>query len=61
MRVRATLMPGQHGTKQLFEHYGDQFYCVRYRYDETSKRRFKTVELIVEDIPWHEEIKDNTH
>ena len=26
--------------------------CVRYRYDETRKARFKTVKLIVEERPW---------
>jgi hypothetical protein len=26
--------------------------CVRYRYDKQQKKRFKTVELIVEEWPW---------
>ena len=26
--------------------------CVRYRYDETRRRRWKTVELIVEESDW---------
>jgi hypothetical protein len=26
--------------------------CVRYRYDETTKERWKTVELIIERSPW---------
>jgi len=25
---------------------------VRYRYDEHNSRRFKTVELVVEETPW---------
>ena len=26
--------------------------CVRYRYDEQARKRFKTVELIVEEVDW---------
>jgi hypothetical protein len=46
------LQPGQPGTKRLLERYGENLLCVRYRYDPESKRRLKTVELIVEEIPW---------
>jgi hypothetical protein len=56
MNVRTTLMPGQNGTKQLVEQYGDQLVCVRYRYDEARKRRVKTIELIIEDTPWQKEL-----
>jgi hypothetical protein len=41
------LKPGQKGAKALVERYGDDFVCVRYRYDEASRTRIKTVELIV--------------
>jgi hypothetical protein len=54
MEVRKTLTPGQDGTKELAKQYGDQLICVRYRYDKTTKRRIKTIELVVEDIPWIE-------
>ena len=30
------------------EQYGDALVCVRYRYDEASRTRIKTVELIVD-------------
>jgi hypothetical protein len=30
MRVRSTLMPGQHGIKQLLEQYGEQLYSAYY-------------------------------
>ena len=30
------------------EKYGDALVCVRYRYDEASRTRINTVELIVE-------------
>lgn len=32
--------------------YGDDLRCVRYRYDEATCTRVKTVELIVEKKPW---------
>jgi hypothetical protein len=52
MKARLTLKPGQRGTKKLVDEYGDRLLYVRYRYDPTRKRRFKTVEVIVEEIPW---------
>jgi len=52
MRTRLTLHPGQDGAKQLGVQYGDRLVCVRYRYDEQQKKRYKTVELIVEESRW---------
>ncbi len=52
MEVKATLAPGQNGTKQLLKKYGDQMVCVRYRYDKTRRKRLKTVELIVDEQDW---------
>jgi len=46
------LSPGHRGAKQLLARYGDQLMCVRYRRyqdDEQLQKRFKTVELIVEE------------
>jgi len=43
------LSPGHRGAKQLLARYGDQLICVRYQYDEQLQKRFKTVELIVEE------------
>ena len=48
MITRLKLKPGQKGTKALTEKYGEDFFCVRYRYDESSRTRIKTVEIIVE-------------
>jgi hypothetical protein len=48
MITRLKLKPGQKGTKALVEQYGDALVCVRYRYDEVSRTRIKTVELIIE-------------
>ncbi len=52
MNTRLTLKPGQRGTKKLVDEYGDRLLYVRYRYDPKRKRRFKTVEVIVAEIPW---------
>jgi hypothetical protein len=43
-----TLKPGQAGTKGLLARYGASLLCVRYRYDEITRQRLKTVELIVQ-------------
>lgn len=47
-----TRKPGEKGTKQLVKIYGDQLVRVRYRYDPEKKRRYKTVELIVDICEW---------
>jgi len=49
MRTRLTLYPDQCRAKQLLAQYGNRLVCVRYRYDEQRKRRFKTAEVIVEE------------
>ena len=48
MKVRLKLRPGQKGTKALVEKYGDALVCVRYRYDEASRIRTTTAELVEE-------------
>jgi hypothetical protein len=50
--VRTTLRPGQKGTRELLKSYGDQLICVRYRYDKARGKRYKTVELIVDEQEW---------
>ncbi len=52
MKTRLKLKPGQNGTKALVDIYGDALVCVRYRYDEESRTRVKTVEIIVERKEW---------
>jgi hypothetical protein len=46
------LHPSQDGAKHLHTQYGDRLICVRYRYDEQQRKRYKTVELIVEESDW---------
>ncbi len=52
MRTRLALRPEQPGAKQLLVQYGNRLLCVRYRYNEQQKKRFKIVELIVEESDW---------
>lgn len=52
MHTRLTLRPGQKGTQRLCQKYGERLLAVRYRYDETRRRRLKTVELVEEQLPW---------
>lgn len=63
MNTKLTLKPGQRGTKKLLKKYGNRLVCVRYRYDEEKKLRYKTVELIVDVTEWEpkeEGAKDET-
>jgi hypothetical protein len=52
MRTRLKLKPGQKGTRKLVAQYGKQLVCVRYRYDAQKQKRYKTIELIVDEIAW---------
>lgn len=52
MRIRLTCKPGQPGTLHELATYGDTLVCVRYRYDQASHKRYKTVELIIETVNW---------
>ncbi len=47
--TQTTLRPGQKGTKGLTNKYGDRLVCVRYKYDQSTGRRYTTVELIEEE------------
>jgi hypothetical protein len=55
--ARLKLKPGQKGTKKLHAENGDALVCVRYRYDEASGTRIKTIELIVEKIAWRPPVR----
>ena len=52
METRLTRRPGQPGTKKYTDRFGARLVCVRYRYDPENGCRHKTVELIVETVPW---------
>lgn len=57
MKAKKMLKPGQPGTKKWMNKYGDRLYCIRYRYDETQKRKMITAEIIVEESEWKERIE----
>lgn len=48
MRTLKTLRPGDKGTKELVARYGTSLLRVRYRFDDLTRERVKTVELIVQ-------------
>ena len=52
VRARSKLKPGQPGTRKLVGQYGDRLVCVRYRYDALKRRRYTTVEIIVDESDW---------
>jgi hypothetical protein len=52
METRLTLRPGAPGTRKLVEKYGERLLRVRYVYDAEARRRLKTVELVIEAVPW---------
>ena len=60
MLVKTIRKPGQRGTLDLVEKYGDRLVCVRYRYDPKRKQRFKTAEIIVEQREWEPEEAPST-
>jgi len=55
MLVKTIRKPGQKGTRKLVEQYGDQLVCVRYRYDFKTKKKYKTIELIIGSEEWEPE------
>jgi hypothetical protein len=52
VETRLTLRPGQNGTRKLVERFGKRLIRVRYRYDESLRKRYTTVELIVAESDW---------
>ena len=60
MQTRSTRKPGQKGTKKLVAQYGDKLVCIRYRYDPRKKKRYKTIELIIEEVDWTPQLKPQT-
>jgi len=52
VKTRLILKAGRPGTKRLVAKYGDSLVCVRFKYDEESRQRLKTVELVVERSAW---------
>lgn len=49
MQIAGKVAPGQKGAKRLPDQYSAKFICVRNSYDDQKRKRFKTMELIIED------------
>ncbi len=52
-KVARTLAPSQDGTKKFLSRYGERLVCVRYRDDAEGQRKITTVEIVMEERPWH--------
>jgi hypothetical protein len=52
MDITKTIQPGEMGSKHLHQQYGEQLVCVRYRADRFLRKRFTTVEIIVDEKPY---------
>ncbi|MEN8171201.1 MAG: hypothetical protein ABFS08_13345 [Pseudomonadota bacterium] len=52
MDITKTIQPGEMGSKQLYQQYGEKLVCVRYRIDKLLQKRYTTVELIVAEKPF---------
>jgi hypothetical protein len=52
MQTRRASVLGQKGAKNLLDRYGERLVCIRYRFDERRRKRFTTVEIIVEESGW---------
>lgn len=52
MEITKTIQPGEMGSKQLYQQYGEKLVCVRYRVDRYQQKRITTVELIVDEKPY---------
>ena len=51
MEVTKKRVAGSPGTRRLVEKYGAALVCVRYRVDRHAGKRYKTVELIIDELP----------
>lgn len=52
MLLSKKLKPGQPETKRLVSQYSQSLLNARYRYDLEQRKRFKTIELIIEESFW---------
>ena len=49
---------GQPGTKKFQKIYGDDLICIRYKCDYKRKKRYKTIELLVDEKDWNPPVND---
>ena len=53
-RIIKKLTPGDAGTKRLSQRYGTDLVCVRYYQDREARRRYTTVEIVVDSGSLHQ-------
>ena len=58
-RVVKRLRADQHGALKLARRYGEALVCVRYRHDLLHRRRYTTIELVVDEAPIQRRPDDN--
>ena len=58
MGSRLILKSGQRGTKKPCTEQQGRLLYVRYRYDEERRKRFKTVELVVDEVDWESQDRE---
>lgn len=61
MDVTTPQNPGENGTGAPLGKYGGQLICVRYRHSPKKHKRYKTVELIVEEKDWMPDTRIPAH
>lgn len=52
MITRRKVERGDPGSKKWQKLYGDKLLCVRYKYDDQSRKRITTIELIADEQDW---------
>lgn len=58
MIVKRIHQPHDKETRKLFNKYGEQLLCVRYHYDLEKMTRLKTVELVIDESPFHTTVSE---
>ena len=61
MIVKRVHQPQDKETRQLFNQYGEQLLCIRYYYDLENRVRLRTVELVVDETPFHSTVFAQDH
>lgn len=59
MVIRETLFPGEVGTEELVEKYGERLVCVRLRHDKVREKQVRTAEIIMDEGDWPDERLEN--
>jgi len=52
MRTKAIYRPGQMGVRDQIAEHGEQLIAVRCRYDDETKKYYRTIELVIDERDW---------